>query len=111
MSCPILAYGMDSIDLSESDIKHLRTMLGNTTKIVMGVNKYSHHCNLLKALEVPNVNDVIKKNAMRLYRNVFKANTPVRLTICPSSSFHPQKNHHQGDSAGQNVGAGANPLD
>ena len=76
--CSIIAYGMESIDISESDMKHLRTMQGITIKRVMGVSKHSHHSNILKALGVPTVDDVIKNNAMRLYRNIFKSNTPER---------------------------------
>ena len=69
---------MESIDLSDSDIKHLKTVQGNTIKRVLGINKRSHHSNILKALGVPSVEDVIKNNAVRLYRNTFKANTPAR---------------------------------
>ena len=36
--------------LSESDIKHLKTMQGNTMERVMGINNRSHHSNILKAL-------------------------------------------------------------
>ena len=78
IGCPILEYGMESIDLSESDIKHLKTMQGNTMGRVMGINNRSHHSNILKALGVPTVDDVIKNNAVRLYKNIFKANTPAR---------------------------------
>lgn len=72
IDCPILADGMESIELSENDIKHLSTMQKNTIKRVMGVSKHSAHSNILKALRVPTVDDIIK-NAMRLYRNIFKA--------------------------------------
>ena len=44
----ILAYGMESINLSESDIKNLKTMQGNTIKRVMDINKRSHHSNILR---------------------------------------------------------------
>ena len=60
IGCPILEYGMESIDLSESDIKHLKTMQGNTMGRVMGINNRSHHSNILKVLGVPTVDDVIK---------------------------------------------------
>ena len=59
--CPVLAYGMESIDLSERDITHLRTMEGNTIKRVMGISKHSLHNNILKDLGVPFVDDVVKK--------------------------------------------------
>ena len=44
----------------------------------MSINKHSHHSNILKALGVPSVDVVIKYNAVRLYKNIFKANTPAR---------------------------------
>ena len=69
---------MESFDLSESDIKHLKTVQGNTIERLMGINKHSHHSNILKALGVLSVDDVIKNNAVRLYKNIFKANTPAR---------------------------------
>ena len=72
IGCPILAYGMESIDLSESDIKQLRTMQGNTIKRVLGISKHSHHSNILNALGVPTVDDVIKNNAMSLYKASLK---------------------------------------
>ena len=46
IGCPILAYGMESIDLSESGIKQLKTQQGNTIKRVMGISKHSHHRNI-----------------------------------------------------------------
>ena len=61
IGCPILAYGMEFINLSESNIKQQRTMQGNTRKIVIGISKHSHHSNMLKALGIPTVDDVIKK--------------------------------------------------
>ena len=64
---PILTYGMESIDLSQSDIKHLKTTQGNIIKRVMGVNKCAHHSSLLKALVVPAVDDIIMDNSQRLY--------------------------------------------
>ena len=42
----------------------------------MGLNKRSHHSKLLKALNIPSVDDVIKKNSLCLYINIFRSNTP-----------------------------------
>ena len=44
----------------------------------MGLNKRSHHSSLLKALKIPPIEEVIQKNCMGLYRNIFKADTPAR---------------------------------
>ena len=64
IGCHIHAYGMEFIDLSESDIKQLKTLQGNTIQRVMGISKLSHHSSNLQALAVPTVDDVIKDNTM-----------------------------------------------
>ena len=76
--CPILVYGMESIMISQSDIKALKTTQGNIIKRIMGINKRSHHSKLLMALKIPVVEDVITKNSLCLYKNIFKTNTPSR---------------------------------
>ena len=112
IGCPILAYGMESIDLSDSDIKHLKTVQGNTIKRVLGINKRSHHSNILKALGVPSVEDVIKNNAVRLYRNTFKANTPARdLQSVLLAHFILKGTTIKGTLLDRIVRAGADPLD
>ena len=44
----------------------------------MGVNKHAHHSNLLKVLQAPSIVEVIEHSSLRLYRNIFKTNTPAR---------------------------------
>ena len=78
ISSPLLAYGMESISLSNSEIKILKTTQGNTIKRIMGFNKRSHHSKILKALKIPSVDQVIQKNTLGLYRNIFKTDTPAR---------------------------------
>ena len=62
----------------KNDIKELKTTQGNIIKRTMGINKRSHHSNLLKALKIPSIEDVINNNSLRLYKNIFKTNTPAR---------------------------------
>ena len=98
--------------LSESDIKHLKTMQGNTMERVMGINNRSHHSNILKALGVPTVDDVIKNNAVRLYRNIFKASTPARdLQSVLLAHFILKGTIIKGTLLDRIVRAGADPLD
>ena len=78
MGCPILVYGMESINLSKQDIKQLKTTQGNIIKRIMGIKKRAHHSNILKALNIPPVEDVIGHNLLRLYKNNFQTNTPTR---------------------------------
>ena len=44
----------------------------------MGINKRSHHSSILKALNIPSVEEVIKCNTFTLFRNVFSSDTPAR---------------------------------
>ena len=78
IGCPILTYGMESLTLSDTDIKGLKTSQGNIIKRIMGVNKRSHHSSLLKALGIPPVDMIIQNNCLRLYRNIFKVDSPAR---------------------------------
>ena len=41
----------------------------------MGINKRSHHINLLRALDVTPIDMLIDKNATGLYHRIFKVNT------------------------------------
>ena len=78
----------------------------------MGISKYSHHSNILKALGVPTIDDVIKNNAMRLYSNIFKANTPARdLQSTLLSLFILNGTIIKGTLLDRTVGAGADSLD
>ena len=78
----------------------------------MGISKHSHHSNILKALGVPTIDDVIKNNAMRLYSNIFKANTPARdLQSTLLSHFILNGTIIKGTLLDRIVGAGADPLD
>ena len=78
----------------------------------MGINKCSHHSNILKALEVPFVDDVIKNNAVGLYRNIFKANTPARdLKSVLLAHFILKGTTIKGTVLDRIVGAAVDPLD
>ena len=70
IGCPLISYGMESIAISNSDIKILKTTQGNIIKRVMGLNKRSHHSKLLKALNIPSVDDVIKKLSMSIQKHL-----------------------------------------
>ena len=59
---------MESLVISSSDLKVLKTTQGNIIKRIMGLNKRSHHSSLLKALKVPPVEEIIKKNSLGLNR-------------------------------------------
>ena len=78
ISNPILLYGMESVARSKSDINILKTAQSNIIKRIMGFDKRSHHSKLLKALKISSVDQMLKFNALRLYKNIFKTDTPAR---------------------------------
>ena len=99
---------MESIDLTQNNFSQMKTTQGNIIKRVMGVNKRSHHSNLLKALIVPSVDNVIKNNSLRLYTNIFKANTPARdLQSALLASYIIKGSTIKGTLLDRVVGAGA----
>ena len=75
---PILLYGMESVAMSKNDINILKSTQSNIIKRIMGFNKRSHHSKLLKALKISSIEHMLKINALRLYKNIFKTDTPAR---------------------------------
>ena len=49
VGAPTLLYGMESIPLSDKDVKNLRTSQSNILKGVLGLSKRNHHSKLLLA--------------------------------------------------------------
>ena len=111
IGCPILSYGMESIALSCSDIKTLKTTQGNIIKRINGLNKRSHHSNLLNALKIPTIEDVIKKNSLCLYKNIFKSDNPAReFQSALLARYITNGNITKGSLLEKIVRSGLNPL-
>ena len=109
---PILLYGMESIAITKGDMKVLKTTQGNIIKRITGINKRSHHSNLLKALSIPQVEDVITKNSLRLYHNIFKTDTPARdLQSTLLSKYLIKGSITKGSLLERIITAGRNPLE
>ena len=86
IGCPILLYGMESISISEKDLKSLKTTQGNIIKRIVGIKKRSHHSNLLKALKIPLVEDVIIKNSLCLYKKYLQNKYPCKTPTVSTAS-------------------------
>ena len=111
IGCQILIYGMKSIDLSRSDLKQLKTTQGNVIKQIMGVKKRAHHSNLLKALKIPPVEEVIANNLLRLYKHIFKTDTPTRdLQSALLATYMLKGNIIKGTLLDRVIKAGCDPL-
>ena len=50
----------------------------NSVKHLLGLDKRSHHTNLLKAICVPKVGDVIKNNVLSVYFRSMQVNSPLK---------------------------------
>ena len=78
IGAPMITYGMDSVNLTNANLKQLRSVQGNVIKRVMGIPKRSHHSELLEALRIPATNELVKVNTQKLYHRIFKCKSPAR---------------------------------
>ena len=76
--CPTMIYAMDCVPLSKSDVTQLKSAQGSIIKNVMGLSKRQHHSQLLHALKIPTVVDVIYKNTYSFYHRVLSVKSPVQ---------------------------------
>ena len=74
----MITYGMDSVNLTNANLKQLRSVQGNVIKRVMGIPKRSHHSELLEALRIPATDELVKVNTQKLYHRIFKCKSPAR---------------------------------
>ena len=77
----------------------------------MGLSRRSHHSKLLSALNIPSIEDVIMKNSIRLYQNIFKTDSPSRdLQSILLSRYVVKGIITKGSLLEKIVAAGHNPL-
>ena len=102
---------MESVAMSKSDINILKTAQSNIIKRIMGFNKRSHHSKLLKALKISSVDQMLKINALRLYKNIFKTDTPARdLQAILLAKYIKKGSIIKGSLLEKVVATGYNPL-
>ena len=75
---PTLLYGLDAVDLNKNMMKKLENAQGGIMKRVCGIPKRSHHTQLLQALNISSVNNMLVKSVTSLYTRIFKVNSPLR---------------------------------
>ena len=78
VGAPTLMYSMDCVPLTKSETSLLKSSQGTIIKAVMGLNKRNHHSDLLNALKVPSVVDLIKKSSYNFYHKLFITDTPLK---------------------------------
>ena len=82
VGAPMLIYGMDSIALRPKDLGILKSTQGTIVKKSMGFSKRHHHTNLLRALNIAPVPDLLTKNTVNLYHRLFSVDSPARALQC-----------------------------
>jgi hypothetical protein len=75
---PALVYGCDGMNMDNHNLKSLNSVQGSSLKGVLGLGKRSHHSNLLKALKLKNVDEVIKDQTLSFYHRIFKIESPLQ---------------------------------
>jgi hypothetical protein len=75
---PMMSYGMETVPLSEQNIKTLRSAQGGVIKRVMGIPKRSHHSKLVEALGITPIETIISNNVQKLYHRIFTCHSPSR---------------------------------
>jgi len=79
---PSLLYGFECMNASELDVQKLESTQGSLIKQALGLCKRSHHSNVLSALSIPKVRDVLMKQTLSLYHRIFTTDTPARDLCC-----------------------------
>ena len=69
---------MDSVTLTGADLQCLDSLQGSLIKNCLGLSKRSHHSNLLQALHLCSVGDVIKDRTLSLFYRIFLVDSPSR---------------------------------
>ena len=75
---PSLIYGCECLSMSQKDLCNLESTQSTLLKKAMGFCKRSHHTNVLRALSVPKVSDIINNNVLSLYYRVYLVDSPTR---------------------------------
>lgn len=78
VGAPMITYGMESVNLTHANLKHLKSAQATIIKRVMGIPKHSHHTILLEALNIPATDELIKNNVQRLFHRIFKCDSPAK---------------------------------
>ena len=77
MCSPVLTYGLECVYLNKTGISTLESLQGRCIKEAIGVSKPPHHSDLLTAMGINTVNNIVNKNLANLCRRIFKVDSPV----------------------------------
>ena len=78
---PTLTYGADCINITDNDILKLDSAQCKLIKQSLGLSKRSHNTELLRALKIKRVNDIVDRNVTSLFHRICNIPSPTR-TLC-----------------------------
>lgn len=111
VGAPMMAYGMDCVTLSKGQVRQLKTAQASTIKRVMGIPQRSHNTNLLRALHIESIDDVINKSAKNLFHRIFQCDSPARdLQSRLLASYTESRKTIKGTLVDRLVSMGASPM-
>ena len=73
-----LTYGLECMPNSAVQMRRLESVQGKLIKQSLGLNKRSHNTNILRALNINKVQDIVNRNVLSLYTRIFKVESPAR---------------------------------
>ena len=72
---PVLTYGLECVHINKTGINKMESMQGRCIKEAMGIPNRSHHSDLLTALGISKVYNIVAKNSANLWRRIFKVDS------------------------------------
>ena len=111
INCPVLTYGLETIDLSKAELDDLKSTQGTTVKRGLGLSKRSHYHRVLQACNITPIEEVIANNTARLYHNIFQCDTPAKeLQSLLLSSYIITGRAEKGTLLDRVIKSGYNPI-
>ena len=111
INCPVLTYGLETIDLSKAELDDLKSAQGTTVKRGLGLSKRSHYHRVLQACNITPIEEVIANNTARLYHNIFQCDTPAKeLQSLLLSSYIITGRAEKGTLLDRVIKSGYNPI-
>ena len=78
-SCqPVLIFGCEALALSESNFNDLEKSQGHIVKQFCGLGKRHRHSDLIKALSIDKVRDIISQRTVSLFHRLLQCESPTR---------------------------------
>lgn len=78
---PTLLYGLDCMKLSRNDFVKLESVQGKLIKQSLGLSKRSHNTQLLAALNIHKVEDIVINNTLSLFHRICQSPSPTRTLV------------------------------